>query len=413
MKSAGSIVGWMVATIVAIGAASYWDDQRGSQAALADLAREQVVLARSAAATPEGSLGRVEEPGSVIVLTQGADGSLHTTGGVAVVSEPIQHAIARGDESVRLTRPEAGALGLPVRTALAGIATATMPGGQRRAVVVVATALRERDRERRAQWRLVLSFLVSSAIVLAFGTLALRKQRKELELQSELRVARADKLATLGALGIGIAHEVSTPLGVIVGRAEQLASRVEGDERASRAVQAISEQADRIGKIIRALLTLARGGKATLEHVRPASIVTDAARLVRHRFDQAGVSLTEHVDADLPSIACDPKLFTQVVVNLLLNACDACDENVELRGSAANGRIVFAVTDDGPGISPEDAARATEPFFTTKPEGEGTGLGLAIAHEIVTHHNGTLSLGARRDGKRGTEARVELPQDGA
>jgi signal transduction histidine kinase len=274
----------------------------------------------------------------------------------------------------------------------------------------VATALRERDRERRAQWRLGLSFLFSSAIVLAFGTLALRKQRKELELERDARLVRADKLATLGALGIGIAHEVSTPLGVIVGRAEQLAARVQGDERASRAVLAITEQADRIGKIIRAMLTLARGGKAELEHVQPGSIVRDALELVGHRFEAAGVSLNEHVDPDLPAIACDPKLLTQVVVNLLLNACDACDEGgaVELRASLHEGRVAFAVVDDGPGISQEDGARATEPFFTTKPPGEGTGLGLAIAHEIVMHHHGTLGLSARSDGKRGTEARVEI-----
>jgi two-component system, NtrC family, sensor kinase len=420
-----SIVPWMVITIVAIGAIAYWDNQRESASALDDFAQEQVTVARSAVGTFEasrspGALRPIEVPGSVLVLTQSAIGMV-TTQGAPIHSPPLERAIAAGDASVRLSRSEAAALGLPARTALAGIATSRMPSGERRAVVVVASALRERDRELRAQWRLALSFLLSSAIVLGFGTIALRKQRKELELERELAVAqavrerdvrlvRADKLATLGALGIGIAHEVSTPLGVIVGRAEQLASKVEGDERATRAVVAIEQQADRIGKIVRALLTLARGGQATLEQVHPSDIVFDAMELVRHRFEQAGVSCSEQVEPNLPSIACDPKLFTQVVVNLLLNACDACDGegHVDLVVRLEGRHVAFVVIDDGHGISSGDADRATEPFFTTKPPGKGAGLGLAIANEIVSHHHGTLRLAARSDGKRGTEARVEI-----
>jgi signal transduction histidine kinase len=390
----------MVVTIGVIGGLAYWDEQRESDAALGDFAREQVTLARSVA-------GRsVQDPGRAVVLTVAGD-ELITSAGLAARCPAIEQAIKEGRDSVRLTRTEALALGLPERTAMAGIDGS-------KGVVVVATALRERDREKRAEWRLALSFLLSSAAVLFFGSLALRIQRKELRLEKDLAVAdavrerdarlvRADKLATLGALGIGIAHEVSTPLGVIVGRAEQLGPR-------------IAEQAERIGKIIRAMLGLARGGgKAAFEQAAPSAIASDAVDLVRHRFDKAGVSLTSRLDPDLPPIACDPPLFTQVVVNLLLNACEACAGgagNVELRVSAGEGRVVFSVIDDGHGITADDAARATEPFFTTKPPGQGTGLGLAIAREIVLHHGGGLRLAARLDGVRGTEAAVDVPSAG-
>jgi signal transduction histidine kinase len=105
-------------------------------------------------------------------------------------------------------------------------------------------------------------------------------------------------------------------------------------------------------------------------------------------------------------------LFEQVLVNLLLNACDACEEGgaVSLRVGVdeACAHVEFVVTDDGVGISSDAAERVTEPFFTTKPEGKGTGLGLAIANEIVKHHFGSLRLGPRADG-RGTRASVELP----
>jgi signal transduction histidine kinase len=109
-------------------------------------------------------------------------------------------------------------------------------------------------------------------------------------------------------------------------------------------------------------------------------------------------------------VACDPRLFEQVLVNLLLNACDACEPGcqVELAVRADGEKLTFVVTDNGAGITKEAASRATEPFFTTKPQGQGTGLGLAIANEIVKHHHGQLTL-APRDHARGTCATVEMP----
>jgi two-component system NtrC family sensor kinase len=409
-----AIVSWMIATVVAIGLLAYWDDQRESSAALDDFAHEQVLLATGLAR------GALQAQGEILVLEW--SGATLVAGGRIVRSPPIERAIAAGVASVRLARPEAAALGLPERTAMAGIASG---GPEGRTVVVVASARRERDREKRAGWRLGLSLSLLVAVVLAFGTLALRRQRAELELEKglavaeavrdrDIRLVRADKLATLGALGIGIAHEVSTPLGVILGRAEQLAPRVEGDERSSRAVAVIVEQADRIGQIIRAMLDLARGGRASFVRVPAASLATDALDLVRHRFEAARVSSTSDLAGNLPAIACDPKLFTQVLVNLLLNACEACSPggSVELRVAFEEGRVHFRVTDDGHGIAPDALGRAAEPFFTTKQGSGGTGLGLAIARELVQHHGGELGLAARGDGKRGTEARVTVAPAG-
>jgi two-component system NtrC family sensor kinase len=321
----------------------------------------------------------------------------------------------------RIAREQSVLLGLPARMAIAGISGFTDPGGGAWRVVVVTSAQRERDREKRSQWRLLLGFLLSSGLVLAFGTFALRKQKTELALARELairdairardeRLVRADKLATMGALATGIAHEVSTPLGVIVGRAEQLAARVVNDERARRAVASISEQAERIGSVIRAFLTLARGGAPSLERVDPARLGRVAVELVQHRFEEAGVTLRLKADEDLPRVACDTRLLEQALVNLLLNACDACDKggSVDVTVRRAAEAVLFLVIDDGAGITHEAALRATEPFFTTKAAGKGTGLGLAIANEIVLHHQGKLAIAASSSG-RGTEARIELP----
>jgi signal transduction histidine kinase len=225
------------------------------------------------------------------------------------------------------------------------------------------------------------------------------------------RLLRADKLASMGALATGVAHEIATPLGVILGRAEQLEPRVSGDERSARAVAAIVEQTERIRRVIRGFLTLARGGTPSLERVAPDAIARAAVRLVEHRFAAAHVDLALEVAPNLPAIACEPRLLEQAVVNLLLNACDACKDggHVELRTVRAGGRVAFEVKDDGAGISPDAAGRAAEPFFTTKPDGLGTGLGLAIATEIIKHHQGSLVIEPRADGEGGTRACIELP----
>lgn len=362
----------------------------------------------------------LEEPGSIRVLIQRpAHLGLVGTAGDIVRSQVIESAMAQAASGVRLSREEAAALGLPARTAMAGLSTVDAGPLGKWGVAIVASAVRERDRERRAQGRLVLGVLVACGLVLAFGGLALRKQRKEIELESALAIAevqrerderlvRADKLATLGALATGIAHEVSTPLGVIMGRAEQLLPKLE-DERARRAVEAITEQSERISEIIRGFLTLARGGSPTLRNVEPEALVRAALGLVEHRFAKAGVALASDVAPALPRVSCEARLFEQVLVNLLLNACDACKRggSVDLSVRADSERVAFVVTDNGTGISAEAAARAIEPFFTTKPEGEGTGLGLAIANEIVKHHNGTLTIASR--GTVGTRACAEIP----
>jgi signal transduction histidine kinase len=302
--------------------------------------------------------------------------------------------------------------------------------------VAVASALRERDRQQRALARLVLAVLLASGLVLAFGGVALRQQRKELTLTRELAVAdlqrqgdealaRSHRIATLGTFAMGIAHEISTPLGVIAGRAEQLAARTGGDERAARAVQAIADEAERIRRVVRGFLALARSDTPDLGSAAPEAILKSAVAMVEHRFASAGVAVDVDVAPGLAALHCDRTMLEQAVVNLLLNACDASrpgdrvaarvdvvDRATDPRSRSVDGeRVAFTVRDEGAGISPEAAARATEPFFTTKPEGQGTGLGLAITSEIVKLHHGELTLAP--GSPRGTVASIVVPLRGA
>ena len=187
------------------------------------------------------------------------------------------------------------------------------------------------------------------------------------------------------------------------------------DERAGRSVNAILEQAARISAIVRGFLAFARGDAVSLRRMSAASVVNVAMDLVRHRFEAAQVASEVVIDPDKVDatvcIACDEALFPQVLVNLLLNGCDACrpGERVEVRVEVVADRVRFSILDEGEGITPENAARATEPFFTTKAAGRGTGIGLSIAQELVLHHGGTLRVVPRSDGTRGTEATVEVP----
>jgi two-component system NtrC family sensor kinase len=428
----------MALAVIAVAAVAYWDARREASAALEDFARAQVALAvgladpiaprlpslEDGARTPVlPGLRRVEQPGRLMLLFANARREgLFRSDGSPVRAPVIEGAIARGETWVRLSHDESAALGLPPRTSIAGLAQVTDGGAPPGwTVAVVATAQEERDRELRAQHRLILGVAVAAGLVFAFGGLALRTQRKELELARELAVAevqsarderlvRADKLATLGALAMGIAHEVSTPLGVMTGRAEQVLPKVAGDERARRAVEAILEQGERIGRVIRGFLSLARGETPAFEYVAPRQIARASVDLVEHRFAKAGVLLESEVPDGLPSVACEPRLLETALANLLLNACDACrpGAHVKLRLGVHDGRVELAVLDEGEGISAESAARVFEPFFTTKLPGRGTGLGLAISNEIVKHHRGTLTLEPRAGGK-GTRASIQVP----
>ena len=429
MKTPWLLLGMMLA-IGAVAALAYWDEQREFSAALSDFAGEQTALARAIAPTLQEGLTpfliaarSIEKPRQVRVLVgEPSRAALTTSGGSSLRSAALESGLSGTADWLRLSRAEAAALALPARTAMAGFAHVDTAAG-RWGIAVVASAQNERDRELLAQVRLALSVFVASGLVLVFGGLALKNQRNRLELANELAIAavqsarderlvRADKLATMGALAMGIAHEVSTPLGVILGRAEQLLARATDDARSHRAAQAIVEQAVRIDAIVRGFLSLARGDAPQTERVPPNALAEVAVDSVGHRFSKAGVRLSISLEQGLPWVTCEPRLMEQVLVNLLLNACDAClvGGEVELRVSAEGPRVAFVVTDDGCGISEDDAARILDPFFTTKPVGQGSGLGLAITSELVKHHRGTLSVAPRTD-RRGTRACVELPAE--
>lgn len=365
------------------------------------------------------SIRSFERPGDVRVLVQPPNrDDFVDVDGATVRSPPLAGALRARRRSSTLTRADAGDLGLPSRMAMAGLARVDGRALGEWGVVLVATAQSERDRELRARVRLLLGVTLVAALVVAFGGAAVRIRTHEIELRHALalkaveaerdeRLVEADKLATMGALAMGIAHEVSTPLGVILARAERIARKAEADPQIRRSAEAIVAESERINQVIRGLLGLVRERTPRLVDANPDELARSAMALVAHRFEKARVKL--HADlSPTPLVACDPPLFEQALVNLLLNACEASSAggDVTIAVRATRARVVFEVTDEGAGMRPEHAERVLQPFFTTK--AEGTGLGLAITNEIVKHHRGTLAFEARADA-RGTRAVVELP----
>jgi len=366
-------------------------------------------------------IAAIEQARQLVAFVAMPGGSvLRASGAVLTPSRELAAAFEDRQTTVRLGSAAAAQLGLDERTAVAALARADAGLLGQWKVAVVASAERVQDRERRARLREVLGILLAAGLVVGFGGVALRQQRLELDLEHRLavadlererdaRLARLSRAATMVALAGGVAHEVSTPLGVIAGRAELLETRLVGDDRSRRHLQSIIEQTDRIKDIVRGFLDLARGGSPVLLEASAASVVDGAIALVEHRFAKAGVYLAAETTRALPTLRCDPRLLEHALVNLLLNACDACRPGgrVEVAVLVADGAVDFVVTDDGEGISAAVAARAGEPFLTTKPSGKGTGLGLAIATEIAKTHHGSLSLTPAEP--RGTRACLHLP----
>jgi len=305
-----------------------------------------------------------------------------------------------------LTEASAQKLGVPFGVSVAVWASAAPAGLGAWRVLFVRPARYIGNRER-AVLRQVITMagglLMAVGIV---GTLIVRQQRVSAALAERLRSAEAvrslerqlisaEKLATTGVLAAGIAHEVGTPLGIIRARAELLLDDI--DRPASRrALEAIVDQIDRISSIIRQVLDFSRVQPVELARVDVAEAVRSALDLLGHRLRQQNVTADADVPADLPPVAADASQFQQVLINLVLNACDACESGGHIQVSAGAAtdtrRVRLEVRDTGGGIEPGHLLAVFDPFFTTKKRGEGTGLGLPIAASIVRNHGGEISL---------------------
>jgi two-component system sensor histidine kinase HydH len=228
---------------------------------------------------------------------------------------------------------------------------------------------------------------------LGVRTFVLAEDRSELR-NLEDQLVRAEKLVTVGVLSAGIAHEIGSPLAVIRGRAEHVLRHVEVGPRAED-LRVIIKHIDNISTTIRQLLDFSRRQPIAQRAVPLETSIERARALLQWKLEPKGLRLQVSLDEHLPMLAADPDQLQQVLVNLLLNACDASAAGQELLLRAQvtrEGGVRLELVDHGCGIAPEHLHAVFDPFFTTKKRGEGTGLGLPIAASIVRNHGGEIHL---------------------
>jgi two-component system NtrC family sensor kinase len=234
-------------------------------------------------------------------------------------------------------------------------------------------------------------------------------------------LGRADRLANVGQLAAGLAHEMNTPLGSISAHAEESLQLLEHlpDGRLSRErledlrgrLLAIMRQAHRCSRVATRLLQFAQPGRPVGGKCIPNEVLRGVVELFTPAASEKGVHLDRLAEANLPDAPVGPAELEQLLMNLIQNAIDACQRGdiVRVQAVGADRHIQFIVTDTGCGIPHETLNRIFDPFFTTKSVGHGTGLGLSVCHGIVRSVGGSIEVESAPG--QGTRVTVSLPTD--
>lgn len=250
-----------------------------------------------------------------------------------------------------------------------------------------------------------------------------RKMELERLEQHRVMLASTSKMAELGAMAAGIAHEINNPLAILVGKTELLKRKIDSNSLDLASLEAdldlLFTVSNRIGEIVRSLRTYSRNADGDPKiNVRIEEIFRDTLRLCVDRFKSSKIEVDLKLgESEKVLILCRPTQISQVFLNLLSNSADALEgqdeKKITIRSLLNENWLQVIFEDSGTGVSPEVAAKIFDPFYTTKQPGKGTGLGLSISKSIIEAHGGRIALvNAPRDtghGTRGARFRIELP----
>ncbi len=233
------------------------------------------------------------------------------------------------------------------------------------------------------------------------------EQRRMMEKQ----MAQADKLASIGQLSAGIAHEINNPLGVILGYSQLLLRNEKTETDRYNDLKTIEKHVKNCKSIVEDLLNFARSSKPEIKTTRINEAADDVLNFILHHSKLDGIDIIRNYDEEAPPMLLDEKKIRQVLINLLMNAGHAVGKKGSISLSTEyikqDNKVAITVADTGYGIEKKNLTRIFDPFFTTKPTGEGTGLGLSVSYGIVKSHGGEILV--ESESGKGTLFTVLLP----
>jgi PAS domain S-box-containing protein len=228
---------------------------------------------------------------------------------------------------------------------------------------------------------------------------------------AEEQIAQADKLASIGQLSAGIAHEINNPLGIILGFTQLLIRHEDPQSEKYQDLKTIEKHVRNCKTIVEDLLNFARTSSHDENLIRIDTALDEVLKFVHQHGDHDRIEVLKDYDPEVPQMFLDEKKIKQVFMNLLLNARHAMGNEGRLSLSTkyrpAGRQVAIKITDSGYGIDERNLNRIFDPFFTTKPTGEGTGLGLSVSYGIIKNHGGEITVDSEVD--RGATFTIMLP----
>jgi two-component system NtrC family sensor kinase len=237
---------------------------------------------------------------------------------------------------------------------------------------------------------------------------AFEKYEKNLQRETQLQIGQSEKLAAIGRLASGIAHEINNPLTSILNFAHFVREKARGEDDI-RDLNIIIDETNRVRTIVRELLDFARQSPVKREQIDINQILSHLVSMISKQKAFREIRFSEQYDDSLGIVYADRNQLQQVFLNLLLNSAESItgEGSITIRTQHRAVHCIISITDTGCGIRPEDLDRIFDPFFTTKPVGKGTGLGLSVSYGIVKQYQGEIEC-VSKEGK-GTTFRVMIP----
>ena len=240
---------------------------------------------------------------------------------------------------------------------------------------------------------------------------SLRDRDERLTKFAQQKIMESERLATIGQLAAGVAHEINNPLGGILIYSHLVLENMNDDDPQKENLKKIVNQTTRCKGIVKGLLDFSRQTEPNIENEDINDILKSALDLLEHQTILQNITITKELEQSLPPVLVDKHQIQQVFINIILNAAEAIGEkgNLTIRTSTSEDQrtIKIAITDTGCGIAEEHIERLFEPFFTLKEVGKGTGLGLAISYGIIQQHQGTIAVKSKLG--KGTTFTIRLP----